>query len=181
MNPRDTMRNYAPAVTILILVSGCLSIGAAPATVGPVQSLRCEYLANPLGMDVEKPRLSWQIPAAANTPEQRAYQVLVASSPSILRQNRGDLWDSGRVASAQTTWVEYGGKTLASRQHAWWKVRVWDTTGKISPWSAEAHWSMGLLQASDWHGRYIGERRPEGTAEGAPLPFPWLLIPSRLR
>jgi alpha-L-rhamnosidase len=33
---------------------------------------------------------------------------------------------------------------------------------------------MGLLQASDWKGRYIGERRPEGTAEGIPLPFPWL-------
>ena len=33
---------------------------------------------------------------------------------------------------------------------------------------------MGLLQASDWKGKYIGEGRPAGTVEGTPLPFPWL-------
>ena len=33
---------------------------------------------------------------------------------------------------------------------------------------------MGLLQPSDWHAKWIGERRPDGTAEGTPLPFPWL-------
>ena len=33
---------------------------------------------------------------------------------------------------------------------------------------------MGLLQASDWHAKWIGESRPASTAEGVPLSFPWL-------
>ena len=77
------------------------------------------------------------------------------------------------MASAQHTWLEYAGKALTSGQQAWWKVQVWTGDGKAS-WSAQASWSMGLLQASDWKGKYIGERRPEGTAEGTPLAFPWL-------
>ena len=92
----------------------------------------------------------------------------------MLRKDRGDLWDSGRVVSGQTTWVEYGGKPLRSGQRVYWKVRAWSDTGRPSPWSAQATWSMGLLQTSDWHAKWIGERRPDGTAEGTPLSFPWL-------
>ena len=33
---------------------------------------------------------------------------------------------------------------------------------------------MGLLQSSDWHSKWIGEQRPDGTTEGSPLPSPWL-------
>jgi len=139
-----------------------------------VQGLRCEYLSNPLGIDVQKPRLSWRLDPAANLRAQSAYRVLVASTPSILQHDQGDLWDSGRVASAQSTWVEYGGKALHSGQQAYWKVRVWSDAGKSSPWSAQAAWSMGLLQSSDWHSKWIGEQRPDGTAGGTPLPSPWL-------
>ena len=105
---------------------------------------------------------------------QSAYRVLVASTPAILQKDRGDLWDSGRVVSEQHTWVEYGGKKLMSGQQAYWKVRVWSDAGKALPWSAQATWSMGLLQSSDWHSKWIGEQRPDGTTEGTPLPSPWL-------
>ena len=40
---------------------------------------------------------------------------------------------------------------------AWWKVRIWDQNGQASPWSEPARWSMGLLEASDWKGKWIGE------------------------
>ena len=139
-----------------------------------VQGLRCEYLSNPSGIDVQTPRLNWRLDAGASVRTQSAYRVLVASTPAILQKDRGDLWDSGRVASAQSTWVDYGGKQLRSGQQAYWKVRVWSDTGKASAWSAQANWSMGLLQSSDWHSKWIGEPRPDGTTEGTPLPFPWL-------
>jgi alpha-L-rhamnosidase len=147
--------------------------GAQDAAAG-VLDLRCEYLANPSGIDVERPRLSWRLNPAGNIRLQRAYRVLVASTPEFLRQDRGDLWDSGRVASAQTTWIEYGGRTLESGQRTYWKVRIWSEAGTASPWSSSATWSMGLLQPSDWHARWIGEARPGGVAEGTPLSFPWL-------
>jgi hypothetical protein len=171
-------RNFKTLLTVVLLAlasGAALLFGAAAAnSQSSVQGLRCEYLSNPLGIDVQKPRLSWLLNPAANVRAQSAYRVLVASAPAILRKDQGDLWDSGRVASTQTTWVEYGGRQLSSGQQAYWKVRVWSEAGRALPWSAQATWSMGLLQVSDWHSRWIGERRPDGTAEGTPLPFPWL-------
>ncbi|MDE3164200.1 MAG: hypothetical protein KGN36_00190, partial [Acidobacteriota bacterium] len=162
--------NVLLAMGLLLLSQRpALSAGEASA---PIRELHCEYLKNPLGIDVRKPRLSWSLNPAGNVRGQSAYRVLVASSPAILQKDRGDLWDSGRVASAETTWVEYAGRPLGSGQQAYWKVRVWTDSGRLLPWSAQANWSMGLLEASDWQAKWIGERA--GTAEGTPLPFPWL-------
>ena len=66
---------------------------------------RCEYRVDPLGIDVVQPRLSWVMQSAGPGQKQTAYRVLVASSPEILNAERGDLWDSGKVASDQTIHV----------------------------------------------------------------------------
>jgi alpha-L-rhamnosidase len=113
-----------------------------------------------LGIDVVKPRLSWVLHSAV--PEERdqyqtAYQVLVAGSLEKLSRERGDLWDSGRIASDQTVHVVYAGQALISRQHCYWKVRIWDHDGKGSPWSEPAQWSMGLLERSGWGAHWIGD------------------------
>ena len=169
-------RKFTALLTIYLIAlsagAALLFGGVSERTNFSVLGLRCEYLSNPLGIDVQKPRLSWLLNPAPNVRGQSAYHVLVASAPEILRKDRGDLWDSGRVASEQSTWIEYGGKQLVSGQQVYWKVRAWSDSGKASPWSAQATWSMGLLQPSDWHSKWIGERRPDGTAEGTPLPFP---------
>jgi alpha-L-rhamnosidase len=168
-------KHYLTAAVIALPLGAVLLFGQAAQNPGiSVRELRCEYMSNPQGIDVAKPRLSWMLGPGGNAGGQSAYRVLVATSPSLLQKDRGDLWDSGRVASAQHTWVEYVGRALASGQQVWWKVQVWSGDGKAPSWSEPASWTMGLLQASDWKGKYIGERRPEGTAEGTPLSFPWL-------
>ena len=121
--------------------------------------LRCEYLANPLGIDVAHPRLSWVVEAvhpADRGLKQNAYRVLVASSEQVLDTGTADLWDSGKVASDQSAQVVYGGKSLASGTPAFWKVEVWDQAGTRSGWSTTAQWSMGLLNRNDWQGKWIG-------------------------
>jgi len=121
--------------------------------------LRCEYLTNPLGVDAVRPRLSWipeAAPPAARGQRQSAYQILVASSPETLAAGKGDLWDSGRVASGRTFHVEYQGKPLGSRQWAWWKVRLWDAQNRPGSWSEPAYWSMGLLDRKEWGAQWIG-------------------------
>jgi alpha-L-rhamnosidase len=87
---------------------------------------------------------------------QSAYRVLVASSLARLSDCKGDLWDTGKVVSDQSIQLAYNGTALASGQRAWWKVKVWDQDGRVSPWSAEATWSMGLLRPTDWEGKWIG-------------------------
>jgi alpha-L-rhamnosidase len=154
-----------------------LALGQMPFA---VQGMRCEYLVNPLGIDVQKPRLSWQLTPGPRGRRQSAYEVLVASTPANLRRNRGDLWDSGKIPSDQSTFVEYAGRPLASGMQAWWKVRVWDEKGRATAWSSLAQWSMGVLQDSEWYGRWIGLARPAGVRERTPLPFPWFRKTFRL-
>ncbi len=124
--------------------------------------LRCEHLANPLGIDEVFPRLSWKLESTQRGERQTAYRVLVASSAETLARNVGDLWDSGKVASDQSTLVAYAGRPLGSRESCVWKVRVWDKDGNGSNWSEAASWTMGLLHISDWQAKWIGL---DGTTE----------------
>jgi alpha-L-rhamnosidase len=118
--------------------------------------LTCEYAADPLGLDTPAPRLSWQLEPGPRGALQAAYQILVASSNETLAADRGDRWDSGRVASAQSLNVPYGGAALNSGETCWWKVRAW-TAGADQPgaWSPPATFEMGLLKPGDWQGRWI--------------------------
>ena len=122
------------------------------------ERLRCEYLVEPLGLDVTKPRLDWILAGAPDAPrdqKQSAYRVLVASSPALLEKNTGDLWDSGKVPSAETCFITYAGSPLKSRERCYWKVRSWDAAGKPTPWSGVASWEMGLLDPNDWQAKWI--------------------------
>jgi alpha-L-rhamnosidase len=132
------------------------------------RDLRCEGRRDPLGIESPRPRLSWVLEAvdpSARGQRQTAHRILVASSPDRLAAEEGDLWDSGKVESAESHLVPYGGKTLASWTGCAWKVQVWDREGRPSEWSAPARWTMGLLAPGDWKGRWIaaggeGARHP---------------------
>jgi alpha-L-rhamnosidase len=140
---------------MLLLAAGAMA--AAP-SIRP-QQLRCEYRVNPAGIDATEPRLSWvltPVSAKARGLRQTAYRILVASSEANLRANTGDLWDTGRIASADSIQVPYHGKPLTSGMAAFWKVQVWDQDQQASDWSAPAQWSMGLLHTEDWHAAWIG-------------------------
>jgi len=139
------------------------SVGVASADVA-TGNLRCEYLKDPLGIDVVKPRLSWVIESDRRGERQTAYQVVVASTPELLARDEGDLWDSGKVVSDQSVQVEYAGKPLASRQQCFWKVRAWTLStlnSSVSAWSKPALWTMGLLKPEDWQvAKWIGQEGP---------------------
>ena len=142
---------------LLFCLAPAVAVAAVP-SLAPV-SLKCEYRANPHGIDVRSPRLSWASQAVnpkARGLRQTAYRILVASTPEALAAGMGDLWDTGKVASDQSAHIAYGGKALSSGERAYWKARVWDQGSMPSSWSPAAHWSMGLLDASDWKAKWIG-------------------------
>ena len=100
-------------LTMLVLLTDGATLAEAARKPVPVQ-LRCEYFNNPLGIEAMRPRLSWIITSDQRGKKQTAYQVLVASSESLLKQNKGDLWDTGKVQSDQSVLVAYNGKPLTS-------------------------------------------------------------------
>jgi alpha-L-rhamnosidase len=106
-------RHFCHAATLLLL-GACASVGGPePARLRPVR-LRCEYLENPLGIDVPRPRLSWTLESEERGQKQTAYQILVSSTREEF--DRPDLWDSGKVASEESVHIPYGGKDLASER-----------------------------------------------------------------
>ncbi|HXU76736.1 MAG TPA: alpha-L-rhamnosidase N-terminal domain-containing protein, partial [Methylomirabilota bacterium] len=145
------------SVLILLLV-GCSPVVTPAATgLNPVV-LRCEYRESPLGIDEPRPRLTWRVESSQLNQSQSAYQILVASTEKELAENRGDLWDSGKVASDETVNIVYAGRPLVSREVCFWKIKVWDQAGSASSWSSPAKWSMGLLEAGDWSAHYVSFR-----------------------
>jgi alpha-L-rhamnosidase len=154
------LKNLALMLPLLLLALPAL------ASLRPMR-LTCEY--QPEGVDTPYPRLSWILEGEGRARRQTAYQILVATGDDLLAADHADLWDSGRVDSAQAQHIVYAGRPLTSGLRCAWKVRVWDESGQVSAFSPAAHWTMGLLDARDWHGRWIGR-----TTETAYQPAPYL-------
>lgn len=152
-------RRLAAALVPLSFVAG-LAASAHATPIGQssvkVEQLTTEYAHNPLGIDVARPRLSWQLSSPDRDQKQTAYQILVSSSPSALAKSQGDVWDSGKVPSGQSATVRYGGPALASRTRYYWEVRVWDSQAVPSAWSAPAWWETAILNPAEWTADWIG-------------------------
>lgn len=147
-----------------VLVAVCLWFNGLPLLAGPgVTALRCEMRENPLGIDAQPPRLSWQLTHDRPGARQTAYQIRVASHPNRLKDGQADWWDSGKVLSDQSVLVPYAGRPLPSHAECHWQVRVWDQEGNASRWSAPAFWSMGILSPDEWRAQWIGLDEPEQT------------------
>ncbi|MBM3494206.1 MAG: hypothetical protein FJX72_07785, partial [Armatimonadetes bacterium] len=135
------------------------SVTASPRASLRAAYLRCEYLADPVGVNAVHPRLSWELTHAdprMRGAKQTAYRVRCASSPSLLVTGKADLWDSGKAKSEATSHIAYGGKPVAPGSQAFWQVKVWDQADTESEWSAPAHWTRGI-PSEQWRADWIGD------------------------
>lgn len=122
--------------------------------------LTCEYLTNPIGIDVVQPRFSWWLDDPSPNAYQTGYQI---------RADNG--WDTGKIGSDQSTHVPYKGPVLQSRDRVTWQTRYWDARGKPSAWSQPATFEVGLLHANDWHAQWIAAPWVGGPKTSSPCPF----------
>jgi len=158
--PSESRWSIGLAAAALIAAVAVLPAPAAAQSAddaGPLAqtSIRCEYLVNPMGVDIAKPRFSWVAEHPERGQVQSAYQILVSTDPKAAT---GDIWDSGKLASAKSTQVAFAGKALESDKSYYWKVRAWDRDGLASAWSAVARFDTGLFDRGDWKGIWIGPK-----------------------
>lgn len=147
---------------------------AAPASAQPapaggltVAGLLTEQIDRPLGLEVARPRLSWRLEGEGRGLRQGAYRIVAASRPEILAEGRGDLWDSGRVASDRCLEVEYAGPPLRSAERVWWRVEAWDAEGKAARPSQPSWFEMGLLTSGDWQAQWVAVQTEAEKADRA--------------
>ncbi len=134
-------------------------------------SLKTEYLINPIGIDVLKPRFCWIMTDVTTGATQTAYQIQAASTVNALQAGNADLWDSGKVITDQSIHVIYGGKELSSRDLVYWRVKIWNENEIESAWSEITSFEIGLINNSEWVGKWIGTNIVGGKNNTAPVPF----------
>lgn len=136
---------------VLFAFAVCLLGACTP--VFEVYDLRVEDLAEPLAIDSAQPHFSWKIRSSAAV-EQAAYEIEVEPS----------LWKTGKVLSDSEVMVPYEGAALSSRQQARWRVRIWNTKGRVSKWSPWQRFGTGILEPDRMQGEWIGAVPGEGRA-----------------
>ncbi|WP_234367864.1 alpha-L-rhamnosidase [Parabacteroides pacaensis] len=119
-----------------------------------VNNLKCEYVVNPLGLDIQNPQFSWEVQSDKRGTVQTAFQIEVALSEEDLFSGN-ILWNSDKTNSSQAVGIRYNGPSLESRQQYFWRVKIWDQEENESDWSAPASFEMGLMDEEDWYSDWI--------------------------
>ena len=132
-----------------------------------VKELICEYHTNPVGIDIQKPRLSWQMISVEENILQTAYEIKVTDQTVKGKV----IWTSGKVNSDQSVNVAYDGPALKSMQRVYWQVRVWDNKNKVTGWSIPAYWEMGILEPESWKASWITMETDKDTMRSKPSQF----------
>ena len=155
---------FCQSFTILLLFSSfflccpsCILAEKSLSGILVAENLRCEYQVNPLGIDENKPRLSWTLKSNIRGQRQTAYQVIASTSLENVEADRGDQWDSQKVVSSNSIQVVYLGRKLTSATRYYWKVRIWDKDGNGGSWSKPCWFEIALLNKNDWNAKWIND------------------------
>jgi alpha-L-rhamnosidase len=146
-NPLSVQKLTLSAIAFLLQF---LCGGFAVADIRPVD-LRCEGLVDTPAVGVT-PQLSWRLESHQRNQKAAFWQILVASRQESLSVKDADFWNSGKTIADRIPGVKYAGKPLLAGQKLYWKVRVWDSNGKVSSWSESASWRVAPLTPGDWLG-----------------------------
>lgn len=132
--------------------------------------LKVNNLVAPLGVDTI-PLFHWTPRSKTIGRLQKAYQIIVASTPALAAEHTGDLWDTGKVVSATNFDIAYQGTALAPCSDYYWSVRLWDETDTATDWSKVARFGTGMLEQSDWTAKWIGGSKHSGGNMNLPAPM----------
>ncbi len=107
-------------------------------------NLKTEYLTNPIGIDIENPRLMWN---CENGITQTAFQINAFDTDGNL------IFDSGKTPSNSMQFTYP--LNLLSRERVYWQVKLWDENGKEDDFSEKAFFEIGLKRKADFKAKWI--------------------------
>ena len=146
------MRNNLAYILLLLTISFSAQAQSARTL---VSNLRCEYLENPLGVDVSNPRFSWMLVDNTLGAKQEAFQILVSTDSLKIAKGIGDSWDSGKVSSDLIS-TTYSGEKLQPFTKYFWSVSVWNNSNEKAV-SSVASFETGMMGMENWTGSWISD------------------------
>jgi alpha-L-rhamnosidase len=134
-----------------------------------VANLRCEYLTNPLGIDVPNPRLSWQLQDDRYGAVQKEYRIVVGTDSAEVSKGAGKIWDKNSLSDNML--VTYSGQTLNPCTKYFWRVEIKDKDNTLRT-SGVSSFETGLMN-QNWKGYWIsdGEHLGGNSIHVKPAPY----------
>ncbi len=105
-------------------------------------NLKTEFLHNPIGIDIQNPRLMWNCEGGI---KQTAYRI-------VATENGNTVWQSEVESDSMSAVYS---KELHSRERTTWNVTLRDEHGEWGEPSEDAYFEMGLLEPLDWQAQWI--------------------------
>lgn len=135
-----------------------------------VTKLLTESRENPIGLDSKNPRFTWVMESEKRNKTQSSYQLRMALKESDLVKGQNLFWDSDKIESNQSVFVDYDGPSLVSGMRYYWQVKVWDENDKGSKWSNTGFWQTGLLDpSSEFKAKWISPGFDEQESRPSPV------------
>jgi alpha-L-rhamnosidase len=118
------------------------------------ENLKCEYLVNPIGIDVKSPRFVWQMNVNRQGASQKAFMIFVGTDSAEVAAGKGNVWESGTINSNLIP-AKYSGQELKPFTRYFWGVKIQDEEGNWSYLSKVAFWETGMMVTQNWKGGWI--------------------------
>lgn len=118
-----------------------------------VKNPLCENKVNPIGIDADFVKISWQLVSDRHRVRQVGYRVQVAEEA----QFHNLLWDSGKIESDQCLHVPVPAESLPleAEKRYYYRIKAWNQNAEQSDWSEAAYWETGLQSTENWRGEWI--------------------------
>lgn len=124
---------------------GFLAFSAVLNAKTDLANLKVEYQKAPLGVEVMKPRFSWQMVADDNQRgwKQTAYEIIVTD------EKGKQVWNSGVVKSDNALNIAYMGEPLSPTTRYVWSLYVWNQ--KKEKMAASSSFETGLVMRENYN------------------------------
>jgi alpha-L-rhamnosidase len=146
---------YMKFFSLMFIMILCIHVQAA----SPLQpvAITCEYIENPLGIDMSSPRLSWNFTSNERNQFQSAYEIIVSDNMKDIGKAVGNSWSTGKISSSENIQIAYAGKPLQSFTRYYWRVKVYNQKGEASGWSNINWFETAMLSPGDWKAQWIND------------------------
>ncbi|MCB0628828.1 MAG: alpha-L-rhamnosidase N-terminal domain-containing protein [Saprospiraceae bacterium] len=145
------MKNHLVLLLILALFHACNTTGP---TLPAPSHLRCNFQSDPKGLLPEAPFFTWWMESTTKNARQTYWQIQIATDPNFTSGNDKIIWDSDKQAAGREIQIPYDGPSLQPTSRYYWRVRLWDEAGNVSPFSEVAQWETG---PGVWAGKWISD------------------------